>query len=107
MGKYTVKNSRYLPHLLPGDVVLVDRYDVEDSLALYGATLDIPSFTMGCDQLSAEDVEATCMLKELLVLFTNASRIYLLLESSQRVGRKENEWNYCFRLCSLCLLCFE
>lgn len=56
--KYIVENSGYLTHLLPGDVVLADRgFDVTDSLALYGATLDIPVFTRGCDQLSAEDVE--------------------------------------------------
>lgn len=48
--KYIVENSGYLKHLLPGDVVLADRgFDVADSLALYGATLDIPVFTRGCD----------------------------------------------------------
>ena len=58
--KYIVENSGYLQHLLPGDVVLADRgFDVADSVALYGATLDIPAFTRGHDQLSAEDVEAT------------------------------------------------
>lgn len=61
--KYIVENSGYLPHLLLGDVVLADRgFDVADSLALYGATLDIPSFTRGRDQLPAEDIEATCKL---------------------------------------------
>ena len=42
--KYIVENSGYLKHLLPGDVVLADRgFDVADSVALYGATLDIPA----------------------------------------------------------------
>ena len=33
--------------------------DVADSMALHGATLDIPTFTRSCDQLSPCDVEAT------------------------------------------------
>ena len=58
--KYIVENSGYLKHLLPGDVVLADRgFDVADSVALYGATLDIPAFTRGCNQLGASEVEAT------------------------------------------------
>ena len=40
--------------------MLADReFDVADSLALQGATLDIPAFTRGRDQLSPDDVEAT------------------------------------------------
>ena len=58
--KHIVENCGYLRHLLPGDVVLADRgFDIADSLALYGATLNIPAFTRGRDQLPAEDVEAT------------------------------------------------
>ena len=58
--KYIVENSGYLRHLLPGDVILADRgFDIGDSVALQGATLDIPAFTRGCDQLSPGDVEAT------------------------------------------------
>ena len=58
--KYIVENSGYLNHLSPGDVVLADRgFDVADSLALFGATLHIPAFTRGRDQLLAVDVEAT------------------------------------------------
>ena len=58
--QYIVENSGYLNHLLPGNVVLADRgFDVADSLALFGATLDIPAFTRGHDQLSPADVEAT------------------------------------------------
>ena len=57
--KYIVENSGYLKHLLPGDVVLaVRRFDVADSVALYGPTLDIPAFTRGCDQLGPSEVEA-------------------------------------------------
>ena len=58
--KFIVENSRYLNYLSDGDVVLADRgFDVADSLALFGATLDIPAFTRGENQLSAEEVEVT------------------------------------------------
>ncbi len=58
--KHIVENSGYLRHLLPGDVVLADRgFDVANSVALHGATLDIPAFTRGCEQLPPADVEAT------------------------------------------------
>ena len=61
--KYIVENSGYLQYLRPGDVVLADRgFNVEDSVALQGATLDIPAFTRGCDQLPPGDIEATCKL---------------------------------------------
>ena len=66
--KYIVENSGYFQHLLPGDVVLADRgFDVVDSLALHGATLDIPAFTRGRDQLSREDVEATRKLAKVRI----------------------------------------
>ena len=58
--KVIVENSGYLNNLLPGDIVLADRgFDVADSVAYRGATLDIPSFTRGRDQLLPADVEAT------------------------------------------------
>ena len=46
-------------NLLPGDVVLADwGFDVADSVAMLGTTLDIPAFTRGCEQLAPSDVEA-------------------------------------------------
>ena len=49
---FIVEHSAYLNNLLPGDVVLADRgFDVADSVAMLGATLDIPAFTRGCKQL--------------------------------------------------------
>ena len=58
--KHVVEHSAYLNNLLPGDVVLADRgFDVADSVAMLGATLDIPAFTRGCKQLPPSDVEAT------------------------------------------------
>ena len=58
--KHIVEHSGYLSNLLPGDVVLADSgFDVADSVAMLGATLDIPAFTRGCEQLPPSDVEAT------------------------------------------------
>ena len=34
-------------------------FTITDSLALVGATLDLPAFTRGCSQLTPTDVEAT------------------------------------------------
>ena len=43
---HIVEHSGYLRNLLPGDVVLADRgFNVADSVAMLGATLDIPAFT--------------------------------------------------------------
>ena len=44
--KHIVEHSGYLNNLLPGDVILADRgFDVADSVAMLGATLDILAFT--------------------------------------------------------------
>ena len=41
-----MENSGYLKNLHPGDVILADRgFNVADSIALFGATLEIPAFT--------------------------------------------------------------
>ena len=58
--KYITEHCGFLDLLLPGDVVLADRgFNIEDSAALRGATLDIPAFTRGKVQLSPEEVEST------------------------------------------------
>ena len=58
--KYLTEHSNFLKHLLPGDLVLADRgFDISDSVAYCGATLKLPAFTRGKDQLSAVDIEDT------------------------------------------------
>ena len=58
--KHITINSGYLDKLNSGDVVLADRgFNVEESVAYQGATLNIPAFTQGKPQLSPEDVEST------------------------------------------------
>ncbi|XP_028515656.1 uncharacterized protein LOC114575292 [Exaiptasia diaphana] len=58
--KYLTENSGFLKKLLPGDIVLADRgFDIADSVGLCRASLKIPAFTRGKNQLSALDVEET------------------------------------------------
>ena len=53
-------NSGFLKHLLHGDMVMADRgFEVSDDLAVHGATLAIPPFTRGKDQLSQREVETS------------------------------------------------
>ena len=58
--KYITENCGYLYKLQPGDVVLADRgFNVQQSVAYRGATLNIPAFTKRKAQLPAVDVEET------------------------------------------------
>ena len=58
--KYIVENLGYLKNLHPGEIILADRgYNVADSVALFGDTLEIPAFTRHCEQLAPVDVENT------------------------------------------------
>ena len=55
-----MENSGYLSNLLPGDVVLAKRnFNVAESMAHYSASLYIPAFTRGVDQLDPTQVEVT------------------------------------------------
>ena len=58
--KYLAENSKFLNHLLPGDVVLADRgFDIAESVGVYCAEVKIPAFTKRKKQLSGADVEST------------------------------------------------
>ncbi|XP_060602597.1 uncharacterized protein LOC132755711 [Ruditapes philippinarum] len=58
--KYITEACGILDNLLPGDLVLADRgFDIADSVGVYCAEVNIPSFTRGKSQLSATDVETT------------------------------------------------
>ena len=91
--KHIVENSGYMKHLLPGDVVLADRgFDVADSIAVCGATLDIPAFTRGRDQLSAGDIEATRKLANVRIhveRIIGAVRQHFQILSATAVLQKE------------------
>ncbi|XP_014661474.1 PREDICTED: uncharacterized protein LOC106804700 isoform X2 [Priapulus caudatus] len=50
----------YLPNLVPGDTVLADRgFTIQDLVASYGASLEIPAFTRGKAQLDKKEVNET------------------------------------------------
>ncbi|XP_033112380.1 uncharacterized protein LOC117113201 [Anneissia japonica] len=58
--KYLTEHSDFLDCLLPGDVVLAVRgFDIADSIGSVCAQLQIPAFTKGKCQLSANEVEST------------------------------------------------
>ena len=58
--KELTQSSAFLDKLLPGDLVLADRgFNIQELLALRGASLEIPAFTKGLSQLPAIDVETT------------------------------------------------
>lgn len=66
--KYLTDNCGILENLLPQDVVLADRgFDIGESTALFGATVEIPAFTKGKKQLSAFDVERSRKLASVRV----------------------------------------
>ena len=58
--KYITEHSGFLDRLVSGDVVLADRgFNIEDLVAYRGATLHIPAFTRGKEQLTPLEVETT------------------------------------------------
>ena len=58
--KYITKNSGFLDHILPGDLVLADRgFDIKETLGTIHSKLAIPVFTRGKKQLSPLDIEST------------------------------------------------
>ena len=57
-----------MKYLLPGNIILADRgFDIGDSAAVCGATVEIPAFTKGKKQLSAFDVERSRKLTSVRV----------------------------------------
>ena len=56
--KHITENSGLLEKLLPGDLILADRgFDIEDSVAVFYAKVEIPDFTRGKKQFSPLEVE--------------------------------------------------
>lgn len=56
--KYITEHSGLLENIVPGDLMLADRgFDIDACLVLYGAKVEIPTFTKGKKQLSMIEVE--------------------------------------------------
>ena len=61
--KVITKKYGFLDRMEYGDVILADRgFNIHDEVALKCASLKIPAFTGGKDQLSQKDVESTRQL---------------------------------------------
>ena len=61
-------NLEFLNKLLPGDLVLVDRgFSIIKDVARMQISLQIPTFTKGCTQLSPKDVEETKRLANIRI----------------------------------------
>ena len=66
--KCITKNSGFLDLVEHGDVILADRgFDIADDLGVYGARLEIPSFTRGKNQLSLQEVEYSKRLSKVRI----------------------------------------
>ena len=66
--KHLTDNCGIMKYLLPGDVTLADKgFDIGDSAALFGTTVEIPAFAKGKKQLSAFDVERSRKLASVRV----------------------------------------
>lgn len=58
--KYITQNSTFLNNLCPGDIVMADRgFLIKEFVELFQATVKIPAFTRGKDQLHPVDLEST------------------------------------------------
>ena len=66
--KNLTQSSNFLNKLERGDTILADRgFTVAEDLAVHGATLEIPSFTRGKQQLSQREVELSKQLSRVRI----------------------------------------
>lgn len=58
--KFITEHCGYLNNILPGDLILADRgFDISTSVGSLAASVNIPAFTKGRNQLTAADLEST------------------------------------------------
>ena len=84
--KQITEQSGYLNKLFPGDTVLADRgFTIQDSVGSYGASLEIPAFTRGKNQLEALEVIRTRNLASVRIhverVIGNIRRKYPILDN--------------------------
>ena len=76
-------NCGILKNLLPGDVILADRgFEIDESVAMYCAKVEIPAFTKGKKQLSAVDVERSRKIASVRI---HVERVIGLLRRKYRI----------------------
>ena len=81
--KYLRENCHILNRLLPGDIVLADRgFNINESVALKGAKLEIPAYIKGKTQLSSLEVEET---RRLANVWIHVERIIGLVRQKYQI----------------------
>lgn len=66
--RHVTEESGFLNNLLPGDLVLADRgFEIEESVGMMCAEVQIPAFTRGKCQMHAKDLEQTRKLAHLRI----------------------------------------
>ena len=81
--KILTKESNFLHLLEPGDVVLADwGFTIAEDIALFGAKLEIPTFTRGKKQLSQREVETSQQLSRVRI---HVERVIGLLKNKYTI----------------------
>ena len=81
--KCITMHSDFLQLLDHGDIVLADHgFDIADDIAIHGATLVIPSFTRGKQQLSLQEVERSQKISKVCV---HVERVIGLLKNKYTI----------------------
>lgn len=88
--KHLTENCGLLNYLIPGDTILADRgFDIKESVGLYCATIQLPSFTKGKKQLSGIEVEQTRRIANVRIhverVIGNVRKKYSLLSQCQPI----------------------
>ena len=88
--KNLISNTTFYKLLLPGDVVLADRgFTIEEDMMIYGAKLEIPSFTKGKKQLSQREVEQSAQLSRVRV---HVERVNRSTEEQIHYSKRPLQW---------------
>lgn len=87
--KYIVKDCGFLNYLRPGDEIMADRgFTIEEELFIRKVKLNIPAFTRGKKQLSADDVTGTRRIASVRIHIERAIRrlkVFRILAGTVRV----------------------
>ena len=117
--KHLTMNSGLLQKLLPGDVVLADHgFDVGEVVAMAQASLHMPAFTKGLDQLPPVEVEKTRKLanvrihvervigatrQRFSILMSTLPIQYVIKKSPQDIPNVDKTVYICSALNNLCV----
>ena len=117
--KHLTMNSGLLQKLLPGDIVLADQgFDVGEVVAMAQASLHMPAFTKGLDQLPPAEVEKTRKLanvrihvervigatrQRFSILMSTLPIQYVIKKSQQDIPNIDKIVNVCSALNNVCV----